>query len=56
LRFRAERRATLFSAFPDATHVGAGPQHDILAVQPDQLGNPQTSLSANQKKGAITTP
>lgn len=54
-RFRAERRATLFSAFPDATHVGAGPQHNILAVQPDQFGNPQTGLDSDQKEGSITT-
>jgi len=54
--FRAERRATLFSAFPEAAHVSAGPQHDVLAVQANQLGNPQTCLDTNQKEGAITTP
>lgn len=54
--FRAEGRATLFSAFAEAAHVGAGPQHDILAVEPDQLGNPQTCLDTNQKKSPITTP
>ena len=38
--FRTEGRATLFSPFPEAAHVGAGSQHDILAVQANQLGNP----------------
>jgi hypothetical protein len=36
--------------------VGSCPQHHILAVQPNQLGNPQTGLDPNQKKGSITTP
>ena len=31
------------------------PQHDILAVQPNQLGNPQTGLDRNQDEGLIAT-
>ena len=36
--------------------MGTGPQHDILAVQPSQLGNPQTGLDRDQKEGPIATP
>jgi hypothetical protein len=36
--------------------VGPGPQHDILAVEPNQLGNPQAGLHGNQDKGSIATP
>jgi hypothetical protein len=39
-RFRTEWSATLFSAFPEAAHMGSGSQDDILAVQPNQLGYP----------------
>src|SRR5215471_9508405 len=53
--FRAEWGATLFSAFPEAAHVGARSQHDILTVEPDQLGNSQTGLDTHEKKGAIPT-
>ena len=54
--FRAEWCATPFSAFAQAAHVSARPQHDILAIEPGQLGNPQPRLNANQKKGPIPTP
>jgi hypothetical protein len=36
--------------------MGPRPQHDILAIQPNQLGNPQTGLDRHQHKGSITTP
>jgi hypothetical protein len=36
--------------------VGSGPKDDILAVQPYQLGNPQTRLDSHEKKGSIATP
>jgi hypothetical protein len=36
--------------------VSPGPQHDILAVEPNQLGNPQAGLDRDQKKGPIATP
>jgi hypothetical protein len=39
-RFQTERGATLFSPLSEATHVSTGPQNDILAIQPNQLGNP----------------
>jgi hypothetical protein len=55
-RFWTERRATQFPAFPEAAHVGPRPQHDVLAVQPNQLGNPQTGLHGNQDKGSIAAP
>jgi hypothetical protein len=55
-RFRAEWGATLFSAFPKAANVGARPENNILAVEPDQLGNPQARLDTYQKKGSIPTP
>lgn len=32
------------------------PQHNVLAGQPNQLGNPQTGLDRDQDKGSITTP
>jgi hypothetical protein len=32
------------------------PQHNVLAGQPNQLGNPQTGLDRHQDKGSITTP
>ena len=55
-RFRTERRATLFPAFSYTTHVRAGSQHDILAVQPNQLGDPQAGLYRDQEKGSVPTP
>jgi hypothetical protein len=36
--------------------VGSPPQHHILAVQPNQLGNPQTGLDRDQDKSSIATP
>jgi len=36
--------------------VGSPPQHNILAVQPNQLGNPQTGLDRDQDQGSIATP
>jgi hypothetical protein len=33
--------------------VGAGPQHDILAIQPNQLGNSEAGLHRDKKKGSI---
>jgi hypothetical protein len=51
--FRAEWCAAPFSALAQAAHVGARPQDDILAVEPNQLGNPQPCLDANQKKCPI---
>jgi len=36
--------------------VGASSQHDILAVQPNQLRNPQTRLDSDQQKGSVPTP
>jgi hypothetical protein len=36
--------------------VGAGSQHDILALQPHQLGNSQPRLNSDQQKGSIPTP
>ena len=36
--------------------MGPGPQNDILAGQPHQLGNPQTGLYGNQDEGSIATP
>jgi len=53
-RLRAQRRATLFSAFSQTTDMGSGSKHDILAVQSNQLGNTQTGLNSEEKKRAIT--
>ena len=36
--------------------MGPCPQHNVLAGQPNQLGNPQTGLDRHQDKGSITTP
>jgi hypothetical protein len=36
--------------------VGSCPQHNVLAVQPTQLGNPQTGLDCDQDKRSIATP
>jgi hypothetical protein len=36
--------------------MGSGAQYDMLAVQPNQLGNPQTSLGRNQEQGSIPVP
>jgi hypothetical protein len=36
--------------------VGPRPQHDVLAVQPNQLGNSESGLHGNQDKGSIATP
>jgi hypothetical protein len=36
--------------------MGPRPQHNVLAGQPNQLGNPQTGLDRHQDKGSITTP
>jgi hypothetical protein len=44
----------MFSAFSQTAHVGSGSQHDILAVEPDQLGNTQTGLNSDQEKRPIT--
>ena len=55
-RFRAQWRATLFSSFPEAAHVGTCPQNDILAFQPNQLGNSKAGLDRNQKEGSIAMP
>ena len=46
-RFWEERRATLFSAFSEAADMGSGAKHNILAVQPSQLGNPQSGLGCD---------
>jgi len=35
--------------------VGPRPQHNILAFQPNQLGNSQTGLHGNQNKRSIPT-
>jgi hypothetical protein len=35
--------------------VGTGSQRDILAIQPNQLGNPQTGLDREQDEGSIAT-
>jgi hypothetical protein len=35
--------------------VGTGSQRDILAVQPNQFGNPQTGLDREQDEGSIAT-
>ncbi len=44
----------MFSAFSQTTHVGSGSKHHILAVQSNQLGNPQTRLNADEKKRPVT--
>ena len=45
----------MFSAFPETAHVGTGSQRNILAIQPSQLGNPQTGLDRDQEEGPIAT-
>ena len=35
--------------------MGTGSQRDILAIQPNQLGNPQTGLDREQDEGSIAT-
>jgi hypothetical protein len=35
--------------------MGTGSQHKILAIQPNQFGNPQARLDRNQKEGLIAT-
>jgi hypothetical protein len=55
-RFRKERGTTLFSAFSKAAYMGSGPDHNILAVQPGQLRNPQTGLGCDQKQSSIPAP
>lgn len=35
--------------------MGPGSQNDILAVQPNQLGNSQTRLDCDQKEGSVAT-
>ena len=47
--------STQFSAFLETAHVGTGSQRDILAIQPNQLGNPQTGLDREQDEGSIAT-
>jgi len=36
--------------------MGPRPEHNILAVQPGQLRNPQTSLGCDQKQSSIPAP
>jgi hypothetical protein len=36
--------------------MGSGPEHNILAVQPGQLRNPQTSLDCDQEQSSIPAP
>ena len=46
----------MFSALSLTMHMGAGSQDDILAGQPNQLGNAKPSLHREQKHGPIATP
>src|SRR6516165_6866906 len=55
-RFWPKRCAPMFSALSLTMHMGAGSQDDILACQPNQLGNAKPSLHREQKHGPIATP
>jgi hypothetical protein len=46
----------MFSALSLAMHMGSGSQDDILASQPNQLGNPKPGLGGEQKHCPIAAP
>jgi len=46
----------MFSALPLAMDMGASSQDDILATQPNQLGNPEPRLDGEQKHRPIAAP
>ena len=46
----------MFSTFPLAVDVRAGSQHDVLAVQASQLGDPEARLNGEQKQCPVAAP
>jgi hypothetical protein len=54
--FWTQRCAPVFSPFSLAVDMGASSQHDILAIQANQLGDPETGLNGEQKHCPITPP
>jgi len=46
----------MFSTFPLAVNVRAGSQHDVLAVQASQLGDPEARLNGEQKQCPVAAP
>jgi hypothetical protein len=55
-RFWTERSASMFSTLPLAVDMRASTQHDVLAGQANQLGDPDAGLHGEQKQCPIATP
>ena len=50
---RRERRSSCLSSFAGGVDVGAGGQRDVLAVERDQLGDPQPGLDREGKHRVV---
>ena len=46
----------MFSTFPLAVNMRAGSQHDVLAVQASQLGDPEARLNGEQQQRPVAAP
>src|SRR2546427_12800303 len=54
-RIATKRRTAMFPAFPDATHMRAGAEHDVVSFQADQFRDAQAGLERDQEERAIPT-
>jgi hypothetical protein len=52
---RDERCSPLLSSLADGVHVGAGGERDVLAVEGDQFGDPQSGLDRQREHGVVAT-
>ena len=50
---RHQRCSSLFSAFADRVHVGAGGERDVLAGETGEFGDPQSGLDREREHGVV---